>query len=335
MAAEMAEQPRVLEALLARREEVADQVRALAPAAPAGVVLLARGSSDNAAHYGRYILEQHLGRPVSMAAPSILTRYRADMDYSGYLVVALSQSGTTPEIVTAARAAGERGARTLAVTNDAASPLAAACDAFLPTGAGVERAVPATKTVTAQMVALAIVAHALGRPGAASADLTGLVAGVEAVLGDDGPAARVAQVLGEVDHLVVAGRGPAMAAAMEGALKVRETTGLVSDGVSVADLLHGPIRAVGDRTAVCTVDVGGPVGPDAADLAARVAPLAAFTLGCSPRADDDLPLPAGLSEAAGAVAATVRLQQVALALARCLGLDPDAPAGLSKVTLTH
>jgi glutamine---fructose-6-phosphate transaminase (isomerizing) len=162
MAAEMAEQPAVLRDLQRRGDEVAEALAPLAGRALAGVVIIARGSSDHAAIYGRYLLELAARRPVTLAAPSLFTRYRAETDYAGYLAVAVSQSGHTPEIVDVLRSVRDAGATTVAVTNDAGSPLAGAADAVIPLGAGDERAVPATKTFTAQLGAFAQLAAALG-----------------------------------------------------------------------------------------------------------------------------------------------------------------------------
>src|SRR4051794_21703635 len=156
MAAEMAEQPAVLAALAARRPEIADEVRDIVPERLAGIVLVARGSSDYAAVYGRYLLELAVRRPVALAAPSLLTLYGARTDMSGYVAVGVSQSGRTPEIRDVLAGLGEAGACTVAVTNETDSPLARAADATLGLGAGDERAVPATKTLTAQLAAFAL-----------------------------------------------------------------------------------------------------------------------------------------------------------------------------------
>src|SRR3954463_3345771 len=162
MAAEMAEQPERLPALVGRWADAVPQVRGLAgPRAP-GASIVARGSSDHAGAYGRYLLELVSGRPGSMAAPSLHTLYAAKGDYNGVLAIAVSQSGRTPEILTTLQHMQAAGAAGLAITNDGASPLARAAQATLRLDVGPERAVPATKTVTATMAAFAIVAAALG-----------------------------------------------------------------------------------------------------------------------------------------------------------------------------
>src|SRR4051795_8051020 len=157
----MAEQPEVLRRLIARRDKIAQSLQIAAATSLDGVCLLARGSSDNVAVHARYVLEMATGRPVGLAAPSLHTLYGVQVDYSNQLVIAVSQSGETPEIVTVLERLAAAGATTVAVTNDAGSALARAAHVVLDLQAGAEVAVPATKTVTAQLVALALIARGL------------------------------------------------------------------------------------------------------------------------------------------------------------------------------
>jgi glucosamine--fructose-6-phosphate aminotransferase (isomerizing) len=317
MSAEMAEQPAVLARLIARADEDADTMRKVTPAPLAGTVLLARGSSDNAAVFGRYLAELVTGRPVGLAAPSLYTRYHADVDWSGYQVIALSKSGATPEILTTASAMRASGATVAGITNEPDSPMRDTVDVLLSTDAGSERAVPATKTMTAQMLLLAT---ALGVTG-----IHGLPAAVTRILEDD-TAPRIAGQWRDIDRLIVTGRGLAYAAALEIALKIKETTGILAEGLSTADLRHGPIATAFAGAPVLLVDAGGPAASDTRDLGrtltARNATVEVVDV------DEDLP------EAARAIAAVVRGQQLALALALARGTDPDKPAGLTKVTPT-
>ena len=349
MSAEMAEQPDVLARVTARAPADAEAVRTVVPDPLAGVVFLARGSSDNAAVFGRYLAELRAGRPAGLAAPSLYTRYHATVDWRGYLVVALSQSGATPEIISTCRAMRAGGAVVLGITNEPESPLGDAVDLLLSTDAGRERAVPATKTVTAQLAVLVTVTSALragaaagtagaaggagaaGTAGAAggAADggaLDGLPGAVAGVLGDPGPVERLADRWRALDRLVVAGRGLAYAAALETALKVKETTGILAEGISTADLLHGPIAAVYAGAPVLLVDGGGPADTDLDELRAL--------LGSSRAQAASLPVPPGLPEAVHVIAAITRGQQLARELARARHVNPDAPAHLSKVTAT-
>jgi glucosamine--fructose-6-phosphate aminotransferase (isomerizing) len=326
MAAEMAEQPEVLARVIARAPADTAAVRSVLPRPLAGTVFLARGSSDNAAVFGRYLAELRAGRPAGLAAPSLHTRYHATVDWRGYLVVALSQSGATPEIVSTCRAARAGGAVVLGITNEPRSPLADAVDLLITTDAGPERAVPATKTVTAQLAVVATVTSALRAGPVPDGTLDGLPGAVAAVLGDPGPVRQLADRWRDLDRLVVAGRGLAYAAALETALKVKETTGILAEGISTADLLHGPIAAVYAGAPVLLVAGGGPADTDLAELRALLDRRQAQSA--------SLPVPHGLPEAVHVIAAIVRGQQLAYELARARGADPDAPAHLSKVTAT-
>jgi len=332
MAAEIAEQPEVLGRLVSRHAADRDRVRAILPGGLAGTVLLARGSSDNVAVYGRYLIELASRRPAALAAPSVHTRYEADVDYSGYLVVALSQSGATPEIVDIAARMRRFGAAVVGITNEPGSPLTEVGDLTLLTAAGAELAVPATKTVTAQMLAVAAIAAAFDPSLVTMPDLAALPTEAASVVADPGPAEAVAGRWPQARRLIVTGRGLAYAAALETALKIKETARVHAEGLSSADLLHGPIAALDSRLPVIVVSGGERFADDEAALAARLATEGVPYAVCG--TGGDLPLPAA-SEVTSPILATVRGQQLALAASLLRGLNPDAPTGLSKVTATH
>jgi glucosamine--fructose-6-phosphate aminotransferase (isomerizing) len=335
MAAEMAEQPERLAGLLDRSDGAVAAVRELAGPRLAGSVIVARGSSDHAGAYGRYLLELVSGRPVGMAAPSLHTLYGARIDYTGFLAVAVSQSGRTPEILTTLERMQAAGAAGLAITNDGRSPLAHAARETLCLDAGPERAVPATKTVTATMLAFAIVAAALGPPAFTREQTAGLPGWVTAVLDDPAPAEALAARLADATRLIVVGRGLMFSAALETALKLKETTRIPAEGFSAADLRHGPIAVIEPGFPVLALHAEGPAR---ADMRALVDDLRDRGADVAVMADEEgaaLPLPPGMPEALAPIVAVVRAQQLALALARRRGLDPDAPEGLSKVTATQ
>jgi glucosamine--fructose-6-phosphate aminotransferase (isomerizing) len=337
MIAEMAEQPARLQAMLARRPAILDALRAAMPRAPHGVTLLARGSSDNAAIYGRYVLELALGRPISLAAPSLWTRYGLSQDLRGHVAIGVSQSGRTPEIATTLAALRDAGAATIAVTNDVASPLAAQADVTLGLDAGVERAVPATKTFTAQVAAFAIIAEALGRPAWSEADWDAIPAAQAQVLADPQPAADAAAVVARSSGSFHLGRGLLYGIALEGALKLAETSSLPATGFSSADFLHGPVAMAGPGTSVVAYTAAGPVAEDVREAAAAAhragAPL--IVIGDEHRGDGlQVPVPAGLPESLVGLVHVVRAQQIAAHTTLAIGGDPDHPRGLSKVTLT-
>jgi glutamine---fructose-6-phosphate transaminase (isomerizing) len=339
MLTEIEEQPAALratiDALLPRTAEVAGLARDTRQ-----VLLIARGTSDNAAVYGSYLIQAYAGRLATLASPSIATTYRSRVDLSGVLAVALSQSGRTEEIVETLAWAQDCGARTLAITNGNGSPLAEAAEVALVTRAGAEVAVPATKTFTTQLAALAVLAIGLGA-ALDPAELRRVPDEVEALLAR--PAAGLDPLLDELtgdSGVVVSGRGLAYAAALELALKLKEACYLHAMGLSYADLLHGPIAVVDSRTpAILLAADSGPTLEGTIDLARRVtgAGARAYGIGGGDRlaaaCTRALPGPR-LPEWLAPMGLIVPGQMLTEALSRRLGLDPDHPRGLSKVTQT-
>jgi glutamine---fructose-6-phosphate transaminase (isomerizing) len=331
MRADMAAQPAVLARLAARRAEL---TAALAGPEPAGVVIVARGSSDYAAIFARYLLEAVTGRPVALAAPSLVTLYGGEPRLDGWLALGISQSGRTPEIVTVLERYGAAGARTVAVTNDPDSALAAAADVQIELAAGEERAVPATKTFTAQLAAVALVGEALGPVPWSGGDWERLPGMVEELLDDPGPAERAAEALGDADELIAVGRGYLMCVALEAALKLREATGVRAEGWSAADFRHGPVTVARGDIPLLAVSATGPAAADVEDLAAQLEQDGTRVLRLADVPGSDLAYPGDLAEPLCTLPATIRAQQLALALALRRGIDPDEPPGLGKVTPT-
>jgi glutamine---fructose-6-phosphate transaminase (isomerizing) len=327
----MAAQPAVLGRLADRRAEL---TAALEGPEPAGVVIVARGSSDYAAIFARYLLEAVTGRPVALAAPSLVTLYGAELRLDGWLALGISQSGRTPEIVTVLERYGAAGARTVALTNDPASALAAAADVQIELGAGEELAVPATKTFTAQLAAVALVGEALGSVPWRDSDWERLPGVVEELLGDPGPAERAAEALGDADELIAVGRGYLMCVALEAALKLREATGVRAEGWSAADFRHGPVTVARGDIPLLAVSATGPAAADVEELAEQLESGGTRVLRLADSPAAELPYTGGLREPLCTLPATVRAQQLALALALRRGIDPDAPPGLGKVTET-
>ncbi|RFU40093.1 SIS domain-containing protein [Actinomadura logoneensis] len=341
MRAEIGEQPealrRTIEALLPRVPEI----ERLA-AETRQVLFIARGSSDNAAVYGRYLIESQAGRLATLAAPSIATAYRRRLDLDGVLAVAISQSGKTEEIVETLAWARDCGARTVAVTNGQGSPLAESAEVPLITLAGDELAVPATKTYTTQLAALAVLGLGLGI-GRDPADLRRVPDEVERLIAatEASPALpRIVEGLAKVPGAVVSGRGIAFGTALELALKIKEACYLHAMGLSYADLLHGPIAVVDDQTPALLVAAdGSPTLPGTVALAERVrgAGSEAFGFGggsgLAQASTAALPGP-DLPEWVAPLGLIVPGQIMVENLARRLGIDPDVPRGLNKVTQT-
>jgi glutamine---fructose-6-phosphate transaminase (isomerizing) len=331
MEQDMAEQPEVLAALSARRDEIIESV---AGPAPTGIVIVARGSSDHAAIFGRYLLEAATGLPVALAAPSLQTLYGVQPRVEGWLAIAVSQSGRTPEIATVLERFRQAGAWAIAVTNEPDSPLASRASVHISLGAGEERAVPATKTFTAQLAAMALIAEALGPVQFEAGDWERLPGLVMELLDDPAPAERAAVQLQNADELACVGRGYLMCVALEAALKLREAAGVRAEGWSAADFRHGPLTVSGPGLPTLAVSAKGPAAADVAELAEQLAAAGGPVLRMSDDPDASIPYPGGLAEPLAAIPATVRAQQLALALARRRGVDPDRPPGLAKVTPT-
>ncbi len=333
MAAEMAEQPDVLARMVERAAEVRATGAGVVPVDLAACAIVARGSSDHAALLGQYLLEAATGRPVALASPSLQTLYRAPVDYRGVLVVGVSQSGATSEIVEVVAVLRAAGARTIAITNDPSSPLAEAAGSVIDLGAGPELAVPATKTVTATLLAFVLLAEGLsGRTLVSSSALADLPGHIAAVLADEASVARAAARLTDVGQLVAVARGYLLAAARETALKLRETSGILAEGWSAADLRHGPVAAIGAHVPVLSLRAAGPAAADTERLESELAARGANVLRINDGADADIPLPPGVPEPLANIGAVVRGQHLARLVSLGRGIDPDHPLGLNKVT---
>lgn len=339
---EIREQPEALARLLRDgRDAVERAAAAVRTAEPRFVVIAARGSSDNAARYAQYLFGAHNRLPVCLATPSLFTYYEAAPSMAGALVLGVSQSGQSPDIVAVLDAARRQGALTLAVTNRPGSPLSAAAEHTVPLLAGEERAVAATKTYTSSLAALAMLSAALGEDGRRWEELSRVGSLVEQAIAANADLEPKVARYRYAEHFVVAGRGFNYATAFEVALKMKETSYLVAEPYSPADLLHGPVAMIDRGFPVLLVAPSGRVLGDLSGLAAtlgeRGAELVAISddEGVLGRARAGLPLPAGIPEWVSPLVAVVPGQLWAVALARTRGLDPDRPRGLSKVTETR
>ena len=328
MAAEMAEIPSSLRRLLAARSDVAARLRH-APRPPAGVVLVGRGSSEHAALYGRFLLEIATGRPASLFPPSLAGRAGA---YGGYVAIAVSQSGETADVRAALEALGRAGAFTVAVTAGPASPLAAVADAVVDVRCGRERAVPATKTFVASLAALALIAEELGAAPWAPEGWGWAIGAVEDVLADTEPLSRAAPRIGPDDAVACVGRGLLEPIAREAALKLQEAALIQADGHSSISFHHGPIATAGPGRPLVGFAAPGPEGDDTRRLLRRVRLWGSQTVLVDESATADLPLPPRVPAGLLPLFAAVRAEQLALAVARGRGLDPDEPPRLTKVT---
>lgn len=337
MLREMAEQPSVLERLLERRTDLHAAITDACPDSLRGIILLARGSSDHAALFGRYVLETAVERPVTLGAPSLWTRYGLEEDLAGYLAIGMSQSGQTSEIATTLDRMQGCGAATVAITNDAGSPLAASAQLTLDLAAGAELAVPATKTVTAQLAMLALVAEALGgRPWSDQA-WRAVVDAQRAVVDDAAAAAPAAGLVARSRSTVHISRGHSLAVAHESALKMAECTGIPSVPYAAPDFLHGPLATAAADVVVIAYGTHGPTYEDikAAARKAQEAGSPVISVGAGDGASEfRVATSTHLPEPLAPLVLVPRGQQLAYHAAMALGLNPDAPIGLTKVTHT-
>jgi glucosamine--fructose-6-phosphate aminotransferase (isomerizing) len=304
---------------------------------PRYAVIAARGSSDNAARYAQHVLGRFAGLPVVLATPSLHTLYDAPPRFVDALVVGISQSGASPDVVGVVADGARQGAMTAAITNDPGSPLAAAAAHVIDLGAGEERSVAATKTYTASLAAVAWLAAAAAGDRAREAELAALPGLIAEQLDRGGEAdAALASVSGW-ERLTVVGRGAHYATAFEAALKLRELAGIVTEPFSPADLLHGPIAAVGRDQPLLAIAPAGPTDGSMRELVAaarrRGAPVAA--IGHDRALGDPFLRLVDVPEWLGPVVAIVPAQLLAVGLAEQRGVDVDAPFGLRKITLTR
>jgi glucosamine--fructose-6-phosphate aminotransferase (isomerizing) len=340
MAAEISEQPAVWRRLLA--EGGAAGIDAAAAAIrdrrPRAVLFVARGTSDHAALYAKYLVEIRHGLPAGLVSPSTMTAYGARPDLRDVLMIGVSQSGGSPDLVRSLAVAREQGALTVAVTNDASSALAQAAHAHVDVLAGPERSVAATKSYTAQLLALYLLLERVrdvdGRAAAAPLPDLG-----DALLERGAEITALAQRYRFAQRMLTTARGYSYPTAREAALKLMETSYVSAQAFSGADLLHGPLALVDPQVPVLAVVAAGIGGAAMGDVLPRLAERSADVCCVGhPAAVADaavgFALPDGAPEELSPLLEILPFQLLALHVAVGRGGDPDAPRGLSKVTET-
>ena len=345
---EIFEQPLVFERLLTEGlEQVRAVTRAVAERPPKLVIFAARGSSDNAVTYAHYLIETYLGLPVSSSAPSIYSLYHRFPNLSDALVIGISQSGQSPDVVGVLAEAQRQGAMTVAITNDRSSPLAQAADLLIEQCAGPELSVAATKTYTTQLMALALLVAEMSQDTQLLAGIDRLPAAARFALELEEAAERMAEDLAQGPACLVLARGFNYATAFELALKFKELAYLFAEPYSTADFMHGPMALAQRGLPAVVIGVRGPSEEGMLELADE---LIEAGVGLFPISDDPYLLAkatsphalslvaalAGVPESLSPIVSVIPGQLLAMYLAeRRRGGNLDQPRRLAKVTRTQ
>jgi len=342
MLKEIFEQPKVLAYTLAESEdELTASVQLFKAKQPRYVVVNARGTSSHAALYAKYLLEHYLHVPVAFGAPSLFTLYDTGADYSDALVITISQSGASEDLLALLEAAKRKGAAVLAVTNTSTSPLARAAEVTLLTRAGKERAVAATKTFTTQLLLLASLVSRLAGARKLQQALAAIPEAVESTLSLADEIAEKAERYRYMTHCAMLGRGYNLATAYEAALKLTECAYVVSQGFSLATFEHGPKALATQGFPLFLYAAKGAAYQQAYEAAGRYRAQGAEVFAIADcarlvqRAGLGVKLPVKVREELSPIPLIVVGQLLAYNIAVTKGHNPDAPRLLNKVTITR
>jgi len=337
---EIGEQPLLASRMLAESRTAVAAIAARVRAAKCrGFVIAARGSSDHAALYAKYLFGIRNRMMVTLAAPSMFTSYRCAPNLEGQCVIGISQSGSAPDVVAVIEEASRQGLITIALTNDPGSRLAEAAELHLPLGAGTEQSVPASKTYMASLLALALMSQALDPDPSFEAALGQVPPALAAALEQDDELDRLVPAL-VGPRAIVLGRGFNFSTAEEIALKLTETSYVLARAWSVADFVHGPIAVVEPGFPVLLVDGRGQVSGDMESIGSRLAGHGCRVVwlldgaGDQGVADATVSVDSGLPEELTPLTLAVLGQLLAHRVALARGIDPDRPRALDKVTRT-
>jgi glucosamine--fructose-6-phosphate aminotransferase (isomerizing) len=332
MAAEWRESPQVVSRQSRILESVVSKIGTfLRNNPPRVVVTCARGSSRHAASFGKYLIERHLGLPVATASPSITTVYKKRLDLDGQLFLAISQSGSSDDLVEATQAAKAAGALTIGIVNELGSPLAAACEIVLPMVAGQEKSVAATKSFIASLTTLL---HLIGA-WAKAPELQSALERLPDRLQDASVLdwSSVIEMVGNAESLVALGRGPTDAIALEASLKLKEVCHIHAEAFSGAEFQHGPIALVSGGYPVLVFmpsdSSATPLRSVVADLSHKKA-MVLVTGDCA-----KLPVLASDCAETDGICLIQTFYGLAIQVARYRGIDVDQPRHLQKITRTR
>ena len=337
MASEIAETPKVFTAILNNNQAFDSVKNVLLEEKIQSVLILARGTSDNAAHYLKYLIETQIGLPVGLTSPSSVTVYNAELKYANTLIVAISQSGQSPDLVKFATAARQANAYVIAMTNDDKSPLATIAHNHFSLLAGPELAVAATKSYNAQLlISYLLVASWTGK----KVNGEQLISEATRIAGTADLVSKAVATASRDKEVVILGRGFAYPNAREAALKIQETCKISVQGLSTADYLHGPISALTPDTQVFIVAPSHMPASSITEATTKIRKTSSRIFwignGGTPQGDDIVLAGSHCDdEITSTLVDAMVLQRFALEFAVASGYDPDAPEGLSKVTLTN
>lgn len=340
---EIFEQPERLALLLKqRRDSVVAIAKAIQARGARFAFLAARGTSDNAGRYANYLWGAHNGIPLALATPSLFTYYQSPPRLEGALVIGVSQSGQSPDIVSVLEEGRSQGCLTLAITNAPDSPLARAADLVIDIEAGTENAVAATKTYTAELMAIAMISAALAGSEERWKELESVSTWAAEALKLDKEIAQMAQRYRYMNHCVVLGRGFNYSTAFEWALKLKELTYVIAEPYSSADFQHGPIAMVEGGFPVLAVAPRGKVQASMRDMLTRLREKKEAELVVISDDEDLLELaqsrvllPAGIPEWLTPLVSIIPAQLFACHLTEVKGYDTEQPRSITKVTETH
>jgi glucosamine--fructose-6-phosphate aminotransferase (isomerizing) len=340
---EIFEQPDRLRNLIHQQHQAAFNIaKAIQARDICYVFLAARGTSDNAGRYANYLWGAHNHLPIALATPSLFTYYKLPPSLRNALVVGVSQSGRSPDIISVLVEGRKQGCLTLAVTNAPDSPLAEHADLVFDIQAGVENAVAATKSYTAQLMAIAMLSSALGDDQGHWSELKNVPTWVTHALEQDEIIAELAQRYRDMNQCVVLGRGFNYATVFEWALKLKELTYIGAEPYSSADFQHGPIAMVEGGYPVLAVAPLGKVFPSMSEMLSTLRDQHQVELvvisddeQTLETAQSPIPMPGGIPEWLTPIVSIVLAQLFTWHLTLAKGHDPDQPRGLSKITRTN
>jgi glucosamine--fructose-6-phosphate aminotransferase (isomerizing) len=340
---EIFEQPERLASLLDKqRQTVLEIAKAIRSRNVQYAFLAARGTSDNAGRYANYLWGAHNKLPLALATPSLFTYYQSPPRLHGALVIGISQSGQSPDIVSVIEEGKKQGCLTLAITNLPDSPLAQAADIVLDIQAGAEKAVAATKTYTTELMAIAMISAALNNSEARWNELASVSEWAKQTLALDNEIAQMTQRYRYMSHCVVLGRGFNYATAFEWALKLKELTYVSAEPYSSADFQHGPIAMVEGGFPILAVAPSGKVLDSMKDMLTRLrrekdAELVVISDDADTLAlaQSPIQLPPQIPEWLTPLVSILPAQLFACHLTEVKGYDPETPRSITKVTETH